>query len=252
MAEILVVEGLTDAVFFQELLIRLYLREFNRETRPIPGREHFPSGVTGLLRDDSTLEVGFRYTEDRPPGGISQIPPHIRALLETQVLTFVVAADIDDRTPDQVLQSITRVVCTHLGIPTSKLSVRSHTLALEGGSVTAVPVGLYQDPLQAQLGVSRHAVEDYLTKLILEDAGLRQECPELGQLLSEIIPVIQKHDGNFDSSKELFQLIKPMVKHGFSDVGVVQKVIRDCDEAILRAVLAPILDDLESGLGLNP
>ena len=66
----------------------------------------------------------------------------------------------------------------------------------------------------------------------------------------QILPPIRNSDGAFDKSKEIFQLIKPLVQHSFSDTGVVEKVVWDADEAILRSVLAPLLVDVEQAFEL--
>jgi hypothetical protein len=243
----LVVEGLTDATFFQELLRRVYLSNATLQPGARFGRENIPNIVRGHLPDGSPIEVEFVNQE-----GNTRIRESITNLLDGNIRHFIVTQDIDSQSPDQIVQSIRDIVYSRAGeLPPPRVSAERE-IEIEGGSVTVIPMGLYQDPLLSQLGVSRHAVEDYLINLILEDVDLRQECPELSLLLSEIIPTIQQYDGSFDSSKELFQLIKPIVQHGFSDTAVVRKVIQDANEDILRAVVAPILDDLESALGLNP
>lgn len=47
-------------------------------------------------------------------------------------------------------------------------------------------------------------------------------------------------------------MIKPIVQHGFSDVGVVQKLVRDADIGILRSVVGPLLADVEQAFGVEP
>ena len=100
------------------------------------------------------------------------------------------------------------------------------------------------------MGVTKHELEDYLIKLMLEDESLRPGVTDLRQLILEIVPIIRSHDGLFDSGKEIFQLIKPIVQHGFSDTGVIRKLIGDANADILRSVLAPVLKDLEQSLGM--
>jgi hypothetical protein len=111
-------------------------------------------------------------------------------------------------------------------------------------------MGLYQDGTLAALGVTSHAMEDYLIKLLLQDAGLRQRAPELRGLLMEILPTIRRYDGNFDSSKEIFQLIKPIVQHGFSDTGAVESLFRNGQPGILQSVLTPLLPDVQRAFGV--
>jgi len=241
MPKLLVVDGLTDATFFQELFRRLYLRDAQLEPQSRFGRENIPQIIRGIRSDGSLLEVEFRNQE-----GKANIANVIEGLLTEEVLEFSVAKDIDADSPEQVLQSIWGLVYTHFGIkapagPTSK------RIEVEERTITVLPVGLYQDDALVSLGITSHAVEDYLIKLLLEDASLRQECLGLQSLLMHILPVVRSHNGPFNSSKELFQLIKPIVKHGFSDTGVVQSLFANADPDILRTVLA----DVEQALSLQ-
>jgi hypothetical protein len=245
MPRILVVEGLTDATFFQDLLSRLYLGDTKVEYGRQPGRRNIPTVVRGTQSDGTILEVEFRNQEGR-----SNIPDAIRELLTQGVLSFAVAQDIDDRSPEQTLQSIQGTVYSHLGLNPPR-GPAAKKIVVEGRTVDVIPIGLYQDATLTSLGITRHAMEDYLIKVFLEDAGLRQRAPELQGLLSEILPTIRRFDGSFNSSKELFQLIKPVVQHGFSDTGVVNKCFTDADPDILRSVLAPVLADVEQTLSLQ-
>jgi hypothetical protein len=242
MPRILVVEGLTDATFFQELLSRLYLGNAQVEYDRQPGRRNIPAVVRGTQPDGTLLEVEFRNQEGR-----SNIPDAIRELLTQGVLSFAVAQDIDDGSPEQTLQSIQGTVYSHLGLNPPREPVQKK-LQVEGRTIAVIPTGLRQDGTLAALGVTSHAMEDYLIKLLLEDADLRQRAPELQGLLSEILPTVRRYDGDFNSSKELFQLIKPVVQHGFSDTGVVRSLFDHADPTILQRALAPVLADVEQAL----
>jgi hypothetical protein len=242
MPRILVVEGLTDATFFQELFHRLYLRDAQVESQPRFGRERIPQIIRGTQSDGSLLEVEFRNQQ-----GKANIANVIEGLLTEEVLEFSVAKDIDAGSPGQVLQSIRGTVYAHFGL-NPPVGPASKTIKVEGRTITILPMGLYQDDALVSLEITSYAVEDYLIKLLLEDTSLRNECPELLALLAQILPVIRSYDGSFNASKELFQLIKPIVKHGFSDTGVVHSLFQNANTDILRSVLAPVLADVEQAL----
>ena len=196
--------------------------------------------------------VEFRYLRtpgEDPTGGKAQLPGIIRGLLDEEVWDFAVAQDLDGDSRDQVLQSIGDVVYRHLGITGQRRRDSSPHITFDNGTIMVLPIGLDQDDELVGLGITEHSLEDYLIKLILEDAALRERAPELQSLLLAILPAIREKDGPFDKGKEVFQLIKPIVQHGFSDTGVVEKLVRDADEAILRSVLAPLLSDMERAFG---
>ena len=253
MPSILVLEGLTDAKFFQELLGRLYLKDAERVFDERPGRRNMPTGIRGTTASGAELEIEFRYyreSGESAEGGKGQFPVIIRGLLDQEIWNFTVAQDLDGDSRAQVSQSIRDVVYAHIGVSSHGDQEASGPIALGDGTITVVPIGLANDGELNRLGISKHSLEDYVIKLILEDPSLRSNVSELRPLLLEILPPIRNTDGDFDSSKDIFQLIKPMVQHGFSDTGVVEKVVRDADEAILRSVLAPLLVDVERAFGL--
>lgn len=239
MPQILVVEGLTDATFFQELLSRLYLGDAKVEYGRQPGRRNIPTAVRGTQSDGTLLEVEFRNQEGR-----SNIPDAVRELLTQGVLSFAVAQDIDDGSPEQTLQSIQGTVYSHLGLNPPR-GAASKKIEVEGRVITAIPMGLYRDAALVSLGITRHAMEDYLIKLLLGDANLRLNVPKLAELLSQILPLVREANGPFNSSKTLFPLIKPIIQHGFSDVGVVRKLIEDAEIGVLRMVVSPPVADLD-------
>lgn len=207
-------------VFFRELFDRWYPQQISAEIRDGQGKYRISEVVEELLR------LGVR--------------------------DLVVAQDIDDRTPDEAVRSIHHMVCSHLSVnpPNEPPSLRKFSVA--DRAIGIIPVGLHQDPALGAFDISEHALEDYMIKLILEDAELRKNVPMLGSLIPQLLPAIREKDGPFDKSKELFQLIKPLIQHGFSDTGVVEKVVKDADEGVLRSVLAPLLADVEQAFDLHP
>lgn len=245
MPQVLVVEGLTDATFFQGLLQRLYLQDAQVEYDRSPGRRNIPKIVRGVRAGGALLEVEFRNHID---GGEGKIPDAIKFLLDEDIREFAVAQDLDDGTPDQLIEAIRQVVYSHLRVPITTPLIPSRRIEIEGGAITVIPMGLHQDDTLSSLRITSHAMEDYLIKLLLEDAGLRQRVPELQGLLLEILPTIRQHNGHFNSSKELFQLVKPIIQHGFSDSGAIQNLFSNADPDILRSVLAPLLPDVELAL----
>jgi len=236
----LLVEGLTDAAFFQHLFSRLYLQGVTARSGPRPGRENIPTSFQGTLPDGTLLEVNLTIA-----GGRDQIRPTMAALLRRDVTELVVAQDTDEGSPEQIVESIRDSVYEELGLARSRGLPGSRRIEVAGRTVYVIPVGLYQDDSLMALGITHHALEDYLIKLLLEDAELRQRVPELQGLLSEILPTVRRYDGNFNSSKDLFQLNKPIIQHGFSDVRVVQILVADAEIGILRTVVSPLLADLD-------
>ena len=110
-----------------------------------------------------------------------------------------------------------------------------------------LPMGLYHDPELTALGISSYALEDYLIKLMLEDESLRPNVPKFSQLIGDLLSRIRGEPYNFpfNSSKELFQLVKPIIKHGYSDTGVVEALFEIADPDALRSVMAPVIEQVE-------
>ena len=106
-------------------------------------------------------------------------------------------------------------------------------------------MGLPLDNDLQGIGVTSHALEDYLIMLLLLDECLRPPGLDLRGLLAELASVISNRGIPFDSSKELFQVVKPIVKHGFSDTGMVRELFRNADSRILSELMAPLVVKLE-------
>lgn len=194
MPSILVVEGLTDAKFFQEMFIRLYLRDAHRGFDDQPGRRNMPRGVRGSTESSAELDVEFRYSRvfsNSATGGKSQIPVIIRGLLDEDIRNFVVAQDLDGDRQEQVVAATADVIYTHLKVSGRSDGEPRGLVTLDGGTIWVLPIGLEPDGELNKLGIAKHSLEDYLIKLLLEDASLQTKIPELQSLLLEILPPIR-------------------------------------------------------------
>jgi hypothetical protein len=107
-------------------------------------------------------------------------------------------------------------------------------------------MGLTDDPDINALGITSHSMEDYLIKLLLLDESLRPA--RFGELIAELIETIRRYDLAFDSSKDLFQLVKPVIKLGFSDTGVVEALFQRANPTTLHSVVDPLLGRLEQAV----
>ena len=209
-----VVEGGTDVAFFNNLAQIL------------------------SLTDDTFLVPQIAY-------GKGNIKDVVNALLSGHATRLIIAEDINHRTPDQIIQSHRDSVSAHLGHPATILPDSAESFMVRDITVAVIPMGLPGDPDLNDLGITSHAMEDYLIKLLLLDESLRQDVPQFRELITELIQTIRSYGVTFDSSKELFQLVKPLIKLGFSDTVVVESLFRKADADILRSVMEPLLDRLE-------
>ena len=241
----LVVEGLTDAAFFQEIFLRLYLHDGSKTKETRVGRENIAAGVVGISADGRPVVIDFLNR-----GGKRETSEVIRGLFLANITEFTVSQDVDRGSNEKTIETINAQVGSAVQF-TSRESETEETRTISP-DVRVIPMGLPQNQTLAELGVAKHELEDYLVLLILRDPGLRESLPDLEPLLKEMLPKIRENDGPFDSSKEIFQLIKPLVQHGFSDVGVIQKIIPSVDLQVLKTVLGPLLGRMDTAFGLGP
>ena len=214
-----VVEGDTDVVFFNQLAKLLSLpADISLEPRPAYGKGNIPIAVRPFLA----------------PGMFSQV---------------VVVEDINHRTPGQIVQSHRDSISAFLGQSVIDISESGEKFRVGDVTVSVIPMGLHDDPDLDALGITSHAMEDYLVKLLLSDESLRPEVPQLRELIEDLIRTIRDYGVTLDSSKDLFQLVKPIIKRGFSDTRVVRSLFENAAPGILRSVMAPILARLESAAG---
>ena len=239
----LVVEGLTDAVFFSELA-RHYLPEVAIEYMDQPGKRRIPASVRGLRVDGSELELDFRNQDPETGGGKERIPEAITALIRgAGVIQLIVAQDLNGDSPGAVLARTKSLVSTLLGGQAP--DVTDFKFQVKDVNILVIPMGLHDDPDLKALGITRHEMEDYLIKLLLLDATLTSEVPRLRQLIEELIETMRRYDVPVVSSKDLFQLLKPVIKRGYSDTAVVESLFRNADPAVLDSVMTPLIEGLE-------
>ena len=89
-----------------------------------------------------------------------------------------------------------------------------------------------------------------MIKLLLLDEPLRLEVPDFRQLIEELIQTIRRYNVPFDSTKESFQLVKPIIKHGFADTGVVQALFQNANQHTLNSVMDQVIERLELAAAL--
>ncbi|PKB73484.1 MAG: hypothetical protein BZY75_01690 [SAR202 cluster bacterium Io17-Chloro-G7] len=153
-----------------------------------------PRGVRGSTESSAELDVEFRYSRvfsNSATGGKSQIPVIIRGLLDEDIRNFVVAQDLDGDRQEQVVAATADVIYTHLKVSGRSDGEPRGLVTLDGGTIWVLPIGLEPDGELNKLGIAKHSLEDYLIKLLLEDASLQTKIPELQSLLLEILPPIR-------------------------------------------------------------
>ena len=226
----LLVEGDTNAAFFDRLITHLSLAHAtDLEIRNVQGR--------------------------------SNLQPEVKALITARVSQLIITEDLDDRTEPQIVEPYKQAVSGFLGHPVANISGflgrPVANLSPSGDSfqagkvtVTVIPMGLPNDPDLIALGITSHALEDYLIRLLLDDESLRPEVPRFRELIEELVGTIRRYDLGFDSTKELFQLVKPIIKLGFSDTGVVQALFEKANQDHLHAAIDPLIQRLDAAATL--
>ncbi len=245
------VEGITDAVFFSSLL-RRYLSDVRIE--PMPQRRGIPASAEGTRSDGSILELEFRNQAPERGEGVGRIPDAIGALIRGgNVTQLAVARDLDENSREEVVDSIRGTVVNLLGGPLENISPgkfrvqNSRVQQVSTGqwiTVGVIPMGEPEDPDLQALDITHHAMEDYLVRMLLKDSRL----PDGTRLLEELVGTIRGYGVTFDSTKELFQLVKPIVKLGYSDTGVVEALFENTAPNTLRSVIDPVFHRLESAV----
>ena len=251
----LVVEGITDAVFFCEL-VKLHLPGAIEEAMDQPGRRGIPASVRGRRADGTELLLEFRNQDPEAGGGIGKIPAAVRGLIQDGgVVEFVVARDLDGGTPQTLARSVKGVVRNLLGGPVedvTKARFRVQNTVLperqvgigQWINVGMIPMGLIQDTDLVALGVTRHTMEDYLVKILLIDETLRPKVPDLRPIIEQAAWTIRSYDVPFDSGKQILQVIKGIIQE-YSDTGLIRKFFRIARRNLLRDLTRPLFEQLE-------
>ena len=178
--------------------------------------------------------------------GEGQIPGLIRLLVRHRYSAFGVMQDIDAGSAQDVVESVAGAARVEAGADAVAVFTEPGNDRVVAGPTTieVVPVGMPDDPDLGILGITWHSVEDYLIKLLIVDESLRPGINAFPDLLLQLVETIRTSGVSFDRSKELFQLVKPIVKHGFSDTGVVNALFDRAQPDLLRTVMNPIVERL--------
>ncbi len=221
MSTLVVVEGLTDVAFFKQL--------------------------------DQRYGLGL---EPLSEGGESKIPGIVRGLVNAGTARLVIAEDLNHRTSAQIIDShrdsLTKNPESKLyGQLATTLSPTGDRFLIGGCTIAVFPMGLPDDPYLKRLSITSHAMEDFLLSLLFQDQlllppGLTPH--DFTALLGQLVPAVRAYGLRFGSSKELFQLAKPVVKHGFSDTGAVESLFNRASGEILDRVMAPLVASLREAV----
>ena len=243
----LVVEGITDAVFFCELL-KLHLSNVTETSADQFRRRGIPAFVTASLSDGSVVDLEFRNQDPNTEGGINKIPDAVAGLIRIGQPQFVVAQDLNSGSPSRIADSVASIIRTS-DIPVhTQDDLKVHG---EGVVVGIMPMGLTDDVDTNALGITSHAMEDYLIKAILLDTSLRPGVPRLQELLIQLLATTrgQPYELPFNSSKQVFQLVKSVIGR-YNDTGIVRWLFQRADGGLLSEVTQPVLNRLVEAIKL--
>ena len=205
---------------------------------------------TALFRRVASLaflgsDVGL---EHHPVGGRGNIAGTVAALVGPDTGWLMVAEDIDDRDPPQVVESLRQAICNRLGEPIGAAVLEGDSFRIRETRVTVIAVGLPGNRNLMELGISHHALEDYLIELVLSDSRLRPEHIDFLQLLRELVDTLSRHQVWSGSSKDLFHLMMPIGKWGYSETGVVEALFENANPEVLRRVMSPLVERVAAAM----
>ena len=170
------------------------------------------------------------------------------ALVGPEAVRLVIARDLDDLTPDQVVSSLVQSLCRSLGSSASQPGVTTSKVFIGEAQIAIVPVGILGDAELDTLGITRHAAEDYLLKILLADANLSGTVADFKSLLIDVLSTIRNAGLSFTSIKEVWQLSRSLILRRFNDRGDIEATFARADSDTLDQVLAPLISQLQQAL----
>lgn len=158
------------------------------------------------------------------------IEAHLMAL-PSQIV--VATRDLDDAGPEKMSQVIAHYLDEIVASRSISEEERRRFLLIP------LPVGRPEDAELTALGVSRHCMDDFLLKLAL----LHE--PRLKDALAQLLGHAREKGYSFSSSKELFQLAKPLAHLPANDNGAIERLFGRSDAANLKGICGSLISALE-------
>jgi hypothetical protein len=197
MRAIVMVEGLSDKVFFERLLRLMGLGQ------AVETYEYSEVGYLKIIRAQSNL-LGAQLILLRDLGSATEEE------LQTEI--------------DKNLQTLGKV----------KQVEAMHWLFVESGATPhLIPVGLPDDDDLKGLGIRRHELESRLLRFLFDHPEKciheRTGCPiaKPKKLLQEILPIIRRYDPPLDSAKDVFQVLRGALGWTGGPSNWIGKLLRD-------------------------
>jgi hypothetical protein len=197
MRAIVMMEGLSDKVFFERLLRLMGLGQ------AVETYEYSEVGYLKIIRAQSNL-----------PGAQLILLRDLGSATEEELQTEI----------DKNLQTLGKV----------KQVEAMHWLFVESGATLhLIPVGLPDDDDLKSLGIRRHELESHLLRFLFDHPEKciheRTERPivEPKKLLQEILPIIRRYDPPLDSAKDVFQVLKGALGWTGGPSDWIGKLLRD-------------------------
>lgn len=102
-----------------------------------------------------------------------------------------------------------------------------------GATFLFIPVGLPNDPDLNSLGIRRHTMESHLLRFLLDHPEkcvherTRHQIGDPKSLLSQVLPILRRHDPPLDSAKDVFQVLRGVLGWTRDLRDLLNKMLRD-------------------------
>lgn len=169
-------------------------------------------------------------------------------LVKANVPRVIIALDLDTYTETLVFEEVERTLAKHGVIFTGGKG----SYDCSGTKLSVIAVGIPQDPTLKDLGVTSHAMDDYLISLFLNGEAYTQvvqkrklKAPAFEALLPTIkgcSETIRKSGVTVASSKQFLDLLRAILGFRASPSSLAAAILRHSPPAISAAILKSLSD----------
>lgn len=169
------------------------------------------------------------------------------ALVKQGVAPVYLALDLDLADASSLYG---RVEADARGLGVEVSSTAAGIFQIEGGELRVVPVGLPADERLKSLGVTKHAIDDFLVLLLLERSaydgwasGEKKHPPRfetIEQGLPRLLESFRQNGVPVESSKQVLDVLCAMMAYRASPATLAQDVLRRSKGEVVRRILDPL------------
>lgn len=196
----------------------------------------FFNSIIGKLETVADIEV-------KKGGGVPKIFEKLKTLVRTGIRQLGIALDIDAKDEEHIYKEVFDVLVNEFGVENIE-KISQNEMHVKNTYLVIIPAGIKEEPLLQEFGIKKHAIEDYVIRILKEDDNLAKtlskgklKSTDLIECLREAVDSLKPDCIELSSSKQLLDLTKAIMGFRASPAVFTKEVVDNSNSEILEGVI---------------